>query len=483
MKLIATNIFDFTAWYKFGFQFININDVIDTSIDTLTGSTILEKTGFFEEEYDLFFLELPNDCNNNNEATYKLSLSEIINIIPLTEKGGIMLASKLPDFKFSNPIAPQIAKLLFEERNKELAYNGGNRLLASFNIPKIDLLDKYQKEYILSLSKYSEDLNSELSSMMDSLLFYERSKPYPLTDLGFLFDVGGITMSRFNISEEDIRNREMLKENDSTKYEYVEEIIALSKFLQSIKDDLVWSPFLTEYKINDRLIKLSQDLSLVDNDTDINNVLIIAYYQKFRYLIRNTSNLEDTIIKKTIDKLYSNVPIETTIALYLVGMFFGTLKFKDIYYKNKPLEISKPILKMAPPQQKQPVISRKGKFLSNSKSAKSNEKSLTKKVVIKPIEYDNDNFQENESITLNSKLNEPSIVDYSKKTIEELVNWFNSNKEVSATNKKNWEKLTKSFLPGESITLNDLNEFINKNGYTKVLTKNVIVELDKFFNS
>lgn len=483
MKLITTNIFDFTAWYKFGYKFINKDDVIDASDDALAGNKILEKVGFFEEEYDVFFLEIPNNYLNNKESTYKISLSDVLNIIPLTEKGSNILSAKLPDFKFSNPINPKIAKLLFEERNKELAINGATRLLASFDIPKIDLLDKYQNEYLLSLLKYSEDLNSELSSMMDNLLFYERSKPYPLTDLGFLYDVGGITMSRFNISEEDIRNREILKENDFKKYEFIEEIIALSKFLQTIKDDIVWSPFLTEYSFNDKLIKLSQDLSLVDNDSDINNVLIIAYYQKFRYLIRNTSNLEDSIIKKTIEKFYMNVPKETTIALYLVGMFFGTLKFKDIYYKNKPLEISKPILKMAPPQQMQPVISRKGKFLSSSKSAKSNEKSLTKKVVIKPIEYDNDNFQENESITLNSKLNEPSIVDYSKKTIEELVNWFNSNKEVSATNKKNWEKLTKSFLPGESITLNDLNELINKTGYNKVLTKNVIVELDKFFNS
>ena len=56
MKLITTNIFDFTAWYKFGFKFINRDDIIDTSDDTLTGHKIIEKVGFFEEEYDVFFL-------------------------------------------------------------------------------------------------------------------------------------------------------------------------------------------------------------------------------------------------------------------------------------------------------------------------------------------------------------------------------------------------------------------------------------------
>jgi hypothetical protein len=481
MKLITTNIFDFTSWYKFGFKFINRDDVIDTSDETFTGQKILEKVGFFEEEYDVFFLEIPNDNLNNGEGPYKIPLSDVLNIIPLTEKGSNILSTKLPDFKFSNPINPKIAKLLVEERNKELAINGACRLLASFDITKIDLLDKYQNEYLLSLLKYSEDLNSELSSMMDNILFYERSKPYPLTDLGFLFDVGGITMSRFNISEEDIRNREILKENDYAKYEIIDEIIALSKFLQSIKDDIVWSPFLSEYSFNDKLIKLSQDLSLVDNDSGINNVLIIAYYQKFRYLIRNTSNLEDSIIKKTIEKFYKNVPTETTIALYLVGMFFGTLKFKDIYYKNKPLEISLPVIKIDYSYHKQPLIKGKSKILISSKSNKSNDKLLIKNNPRKENASEIIENIENQNNTFNSKLNDTAFENNISKTIEEIVDWFNLNKEVSATNKKIWDKLSKSFLSGESLTLIDLTEVINKSGHKKILTQKVEKELNKFF--
>lgn len=481
MKLIATNIFDFTSWYKFGFKFINKDVIIDLSNDEITGQLLIEKIGFFEEDYDVFFLEISNDNLKHNNPFLKLSLNDILNIIPLTEKASNILSNKLPDFKFSNPLDQKNRKLLFEERNKELAVNGGNRLLASFDIPKIDCLDKYQEEYLISLSKYSEDLNSKLDSMMDSLLFYERSKPYPLTDLGFLFDVGGITMSRFNISEEDIRNREILKENDYAKYEFIEEIIALSKFLQSIKDDTVWSPFLTEYSINDKLIKLSQDLSLVDNDSDINNILIIAYYQKFRYLIRNTSNLEDSIIKKTIEKFYMNVPTETTIALYLVGMFFGSLKFKDIYYKNKPIEISKPIVITNNSFQKEQPTRGKSKFLNSNKTTKFNDRILQKNETKTGHIYDESRNLENNTNSNNSELNDNGIEYNLSKTIEEIVEWFNSNNSVSATNKKNWEKLSKTYFSGEKLTLKELTELINKKGNKKILTQKVEKELINFF--
>jgi hypothetical protein len=481
MKLIATNIFDFTAWYKFGFKFIDKDVIIDLSNDELTGKLLLERTGFFEEDFDVFFLEISNDNLKYDHQFFKLSLSEIINIIPLTEKGSNILSNKLPDFKFSNPLNQKIAKLLFEERNKELAVNGGNRLLASFDIPKIDYLDLYQEEFLVSLSKYSEDLNSELDSMMDSLLFYERSKPYPLTDLGFLYDVGGITMSRFNISEDDIRDREILKENDSNKYEFIEEIIALSKFLQSIKDEKIWSNFLSEYNNNSNLLKLSDNLSLVNNNLDINNILIIAYYQKFRYLIRNTSNLEDKVVKTIIKKFFENVPNETTIALYLVGMFFGSLKFKDIYYKNKPLEISKPIVNTTNSFENQQNTRSKSKMLNSNKTNKFKDKIfLEKKIETVHIQDKSKNLENKININ-NSELNDTDIEYNFSKTIEEIVEWFNSNKEVSVTNKKIWNKLSKSFLSGERVTLIYLKEFITTSGHKKILTQKVEKELIKFF--
>jgi hypothetical protein len=422
MKLITTNIFDFTDFYKFGFKYINKESVIDTLNNTLNGKELLEKTGFFEEDFDIFFLEISNDLFNEKNHIIKLSFIDVLNIIPLTEKGKNSLSNKLPDFKLSNPLDIKFSKLLFDERNKELSINGANRLLASFDIPEINILDTYQNDFLISLAKYSEDLNSELDTLMDSLVFYERSRPYPLSDIGFLYDVGGITMSRFKITEEDIRSRDLIKEKDITKYEYIEEIIAFSKYLQSVKDDKIWSNFLTEYYKNEKLKNLNQDLNFVDNDNSINNILIIAYYQKFRYLFRNTSNLGDEIIKKIIKKFHNNTPKETTISLYLIGMFFGALKFKDIYYYSKELSIT---------------------------STKKQKKELEVKEEISKT-----------------------------KTIREIKEWYLSCEAVSKTNKN----ALKSFFGDEEYSYSELKTILN-NKNKKILTKNVDKELFKFMNN
>jgi hypothetical protein len=77
MKLITTNIFDFTDFYKFGFKYINKESVIDTLNNTLNGKELLEKTGFFEEDFDIFFLEISNDLFNEKNHLIKLSIIDV----------------------------------------------------------------------------------------------------------------------------------------------------------------------------------------------------------------------------------------------------------------------------------------------------------------------------------------------------------------------------------------------------------------------
>jgi hypothetical protein len=50
---------------------------------------------------------------------------------------------------------------------------------------------------------------SDKDSWFDFLISYERAKPYPVADIGFLYDVGAIYRERFNITDDDIANREL----------------------------------------------------------------------------------------------------------------------------------------------------------------------------------------------------------------------------------------------------------------------------------
>ena len=88
-------------------------------------------------------------------------------------------------------------------------------------------------------------------------------------------------MSRFNISEDDLRDREILKENDFAKYENIEKLLHCQNFFRVLlKEEKFGQIFLYEYNNNSHLIKLSNNLSLIDDYLNVIIFLIIAYYQK-----------------------------------------------------------------------------------------------------------------------------------------------------------------------------------------------------------
>ena len=70
-------------------------------------------------------------------------------------------------------------------------------------------------------------------------------------------------------------------------------------------------------------------------------MLVIAFYLKFRYLIRNTTNLSDSNFQSQINHILKHAEKEASIALFLNGLFFGSLKFRELYYESFPLPFSK----------------------------------------------------------------------------------------------------------------------------------------------
>ena len=162
-----------------------------------------------------------------------------------------------------------------------------------------------------------------------------------MTDQGFLFDLGSIIRSRFNIQDDDIISKDILKETDPDKFEVIEQIISLSKFLAN-KELVggVWSEFIKYYEKTPQLNFLNEKLSLSNELRLLNNLLSIGLYLKFRDMIRNTRTLEDNSFTEYIKKSLDKVPDEAKIALLFNGLFFGGLKFKELHYKVVPLAIA-----------------------------------------------------------------------------------------------------------------------------------------------
>lgn len=340
MKVVATNIFDFTTWYKFGYKTVSRASVIDLSDVTLTGEILLAKTGFFEEEYEVFYLEVKEGVFAANEDLIHLSLYDVDFIIPVSETGARLLQTKIPDFKLSEPLDHDLYQNLLAARNDFLAIQGAKNLLSSFDIIWKPEYEKLQQGFMKSLKKYKANLNAEQDTILDQVLFYERSKPYPLNDQGFLFDVGSIARTWFRLTDDDFKNKESLKETDLPKYELVEQMMCLSKFLQTKETKGVWTSFINYYNDNSLLYKLNEEFSFLENQPSLNNLLAIAFYLKFRDIIRNTRMLEDRPFTGEVDRYLVNMPEETKLGLLLNGLFFGASKFRELHYKYVPLNIA-----------------------------------------------------------------------------------------------------------------------------------------------
>jgi hypothetical protein len=339
MKAISTSIFDFIRWNKFGYRPIPnvmIVDLLDLEIDP---TELLEKTGFFEEENEVFFLEFDDSLFTDQKDSYLVSIRDVINIRPLTDTGRRALSSKIPEYNLAEPISPSLSKKLLDARNKHLALQGGRWLLDCFALEATPASGMYEDAYLLSLFKYLEDLNSERTTIADNVLFYERSKPFPLVDIGFFYDIGSITKSIFYVSDEDLKNKQDLMITDHDKFEKIESMLALSKFLQVKHAGDIWNEYIEASKTTAELRSLSNHLAMNAVER-LDNILIIGFYLKIRYMIRNGCKPDQAEFTKTIDYFLSLAREEASISLTLAGMFFGFLKFKELYYSRIPLNIA-----------------------------------------------------------------------------------------------------------------------------------------------
>ena len=84
----------------------------------------------------------------------------------------------------------------------------------------------------------------------------------------------------------------------------------------------------------------------ITNDNDINYVLLFSFFFKIRYLLRNSNDLTDDTFINQIKNIISRVPKEGQISIAMCGLLFGSIKFRELAYKIKPLNIAlqKPIV-------------------------------------------------------------------------------------------------------------------------------------------
>jgi hypothetical protein len=340
MIAIATNIYEFTNWLKYGTRTVSKQMLIELSDTNQKSELLLEKVGLFEEDFEIFFCVLSENFLFSTDTIFPVTVYQITEIKPLSQKVIPILKQKLGDYKISTPIDKILYKKIHYEKLKKISLGGWDYMRESFSLYSSNECQNILHSLINSKTKLFFESSLEKDSWFDFLISYERAKPYPVADIGFLFDVGAIYRERFNITDDDIANRELLKTQDKAKYELITHIAELSKFLQSANQENPFSSFLKFYEISELLKVFNKELHQSEISETHNHILVYSFFFKFRKLIRDTNDLTEGKFISEVDRFLKNSRNEASIALLMCGLMFGSLKLKDLYYGRKLLIIS-----------------------------------------------------------------------------------------------------------------------------------------------
>ena len=340
MIAIATNIYDFTNWLKYGTRTVSKEMLIDLFDANQKSETLLEKVGLFEEDFEIFFCVLNETFLYQTDTIFPVTVYQITEIKPLSDKVISILKQKLGDFKISTPIDKTLYKKLHTEKLKKISFDGLNYIRESFSLFTTPVNQNIFQSIIEAKAKFFFETSSDKDSWFDFLISYERAKPYPVADIGFLYDVGAIYRERFNITDDDIANRVLLKTQDPDKYELISHIVELSKFLQTRNQESPFSSFLKFYETSELLKVFNKELHQKEIPETLKHILLYAFFFKFRKLIRDTHDLTDSKFTSQVERFLRGSKEEATLSLLMCGLMFGSLKLKELYYASKILSIS-----------------------------------------------------------------------------------------------------------------------------------------------
>lgn len=362
MIAIATNIYEFTNWLKYGTRTVSKNMLIELFDDNQSSETLLEKVGMFEEDFEVFFCVLNETFLYKTDTIFPVLIYQITEIKPLHERVIPILKQKLGDFKISSATDKILYEKLHHEKLKQISFTGLKYMKESFPLLLLPEHEKIFNSLFESKKKNLFDEKFEKDNWFDFLISYERAKPYPVSDIGFIYDVGAIYRERFNITDSDITNREQLKIEDPDKYELISHIVELSKFLQTANQESPFTDFKKFYESSELLKCFNRELHQKEISETLNHILLYAFFFKFRKLIRDTNDLTDSKFVGQVERFLKGAKDEANFALLMCGLMFGSLKLRELYYASKLLPISSdPSFEFEPVQQPKTKADKKNK--------------------------------------------------------------------------------------------------------------------------
>ena len=82
MIAIATNIYEFTNWLKYGTRTVSKPMLIELFDENQKGEALLEKVGLFEDDFEVFFCVLNETFLYTTDTIFQVTVHQITEIKP-----------------------------------------------------------------------------------------------------------------------------------------------------------------------------------------------------------------------------------------------------------------------------------------------------------------------------------------------------------------------------------------------------------------
>lgn len=409
-------VIDYSLQYKFNRFIINSNALIDLNKE-LEDEQLYLRVGLFLEESEIIFLEIEGDKIAFPSSFFEISFEDIKSIRPLSEQATPLVRLKIGSTKISKSIDRNIANRIINYRDKMLAERGSDYLLKIVEANKTSFLLELEQEFLKIVNKYHHNVHFTPDSIFEYILKYERSKPFPMNDLGFMLDCGSILKSNFDY--DPLNKKEIIEMR-----KLFQPFVKVHEELGGVRGDIQLTSLIHKLSKYPEIKELNEQIKFVESNEYFNYLATIMIYLKLRSLIREGYHEKHPrYFVELLKRFKADFGHDALNAFVMLGMRFGIQEFVTLF--EIPKEEIIEVIPLAKTGNKEKKKTGKGKSI-NSGSKNNVETKKEKSTLNKHKEPNNIDSGSGGKTTKRNENHE--IVEESK--LDKVKNWSLTEKDA-----------------------------------------------------
>lgn len=376
--IIAIERNKFTYLYKYNEIRVDVNQVIDKSIESLKrmiqtdievlAHTLNKAIPLFEQDHEIILIEVDKNKIKFHDGIM-LSFDSINFIYPLTKIGGQLLEGKISDdFIVELPVFEKGIDALKINRSMEFRSGTSEKLLAHFNLT--ELLNKEMLSLIESSVKKNlidKTQPQVFTTFLDHLIAYNKTPSFiPDGNIEYICKIGAIAIKYLGKPEEVFTNGPFYK--------------SCLKYKSIINNKSYSASYLAFISIADDELKTSYEkmVELISKDYKDVDIFKVSY---FFLAFKSFINKNDNNIEGISHEILALINQDRNTAAFVLSLLGYTFSMENIYEGIHRLS-NAPLLKSTQRKKAAEIEMKKREFVEIERKKERERKAIEQEKLI-----------------------------------------------------------------------------------------------------